>query len=171
MANENVENVENVDEGQVESIEVTAEERLAKANETVRNYSFGTAAFGVIPAPGIDLVGMTSVQLAMLHKLSSIYDVKFTKSLARNAAAALLGGGVPFLAGATVASALKAVPFVGAYVAVLTQPALGGAAAYALGKVFIQHFESGGTFLTFDPNKVRAYYEEMLAEGGEKSAA
>ena len=37
---------ENVDEGQVESIEVTAEERLAKANETVRNYSFGTAAFG-----------------------------------------------------------------------------------------------------------------------------
>ena len=144
--------------------------RLEKANETVRKYAIGTAAFGVIPAPGIDLVGMTSVQLAMLHKLSSIYGVKFTKSLARNASAALIGGGIPFLTGATVASALKAVPFVGAYVAVLTQPAIGGATAYAVGKVFIQHFESGGTFLTFDPNKVKSYYEEMLAEGKEAAS-
>jgi len=62
------------------------------------------------------------------------------------------------------------VPFVGAYVAVLTQPVLGGAVAYGLGKVFIQHFESGGTFLTFDPNKVRDYYEEMVSEGGKAAA-
>jgi uncharacterized protein (DUF697 family) len=158
------------EEAVTEVVEMSDEERLAKANETVKNYAYGTAAVGVIPAPGIDLVGMTAVQLAMLHKLSSIYNVKFTKSLARNAIAALIGGGVPFLTGATVASVVKAVPFVGAYVAVLTQPVLGGAVAYGLGKVFIQHFESGGTFLTFDPNKVRDYYEEMVSEGGKVAA-
>jgi uncharacterized protein (DUF697 family) len=157
------------EEAVVEMTEMSSEERLAKANETVRNYAYGTAAVGVIPAPGIDLVGMTAVQLAMLHKLSGIYNVKFTKSLARNAIAALIGGSVPVLTGATVASIVKAVPFVGAYVAVLTQPVLGGAVAYGVGKVFIQHFESGGTFLTFDPNKVRSYYEEMVSEG--KAAA
>jgi uncharacterized protein (DUF697 family) len=107
----------------------------------------------------------------MLHKLSSLYDVKFTKSLARNAAAALVGGGIPFLSAATVASALKAVPLLGPYIAVLAQPALGGAVGFAIGKVFIQHFESGGTFLTFDPNKVRAYYNEMLSEGGAQAQA
>jgi|TARA_B100000959_G_C14978511_1_gene622515 uncharacterized protein (DUF697 family) len=158
-------------EEKAQPVVLTEEERLAKANEVVRNYAIGTAAFGVVPAPGIDLIGMTSVQLAMLHKLSTIYDVKFTKSLARNATAALVGGGIPFLSAATVASALKAVPFLGTYVAVLAQPALGGAVGYAVGKVFIQHFESGGTFLTFDPNKVRAYYEELLAEGGQKAQA
>ena len=36
-------------------------------------------------------------------------------------------------------------------------PVIAGA-AYAVGKVFIQHFASGGTFLTFDPEKVRAHY-------------
>jgi uncharacterized protein (DUF697 family) len=154
-----------------ENTEMSTDERLAKANEVVKNYALGTAAFGVIPAPVIDLVGMTSVQLAMLHKLSSLYDVKFTKSLARNAAAALVGGGIPFLSGAAVASALKAVPLLGPYIAVLAQPALGGAVGFAIGKVFIQHFESGGTFLTFDPNKVRAYYNEMLSEGGAQAQA
>jgi len=28
--------------------------------------------------------------------------------------------------------------------------------------VFIQHFESGGTFLDFDAAKVRAYYEQQF---------
>ena len=107
----------------------------------------------------------------MLHKLSTIYDFKFKKSLPRNAPSSFFTGGIPFLSAATVASSLKAVPFLGTYVAVLAQPALGGAVGYAVGKVFIQHFESGGTFLTFDPNKVRAYYEELLAEGGQKAQA
>ena len=96
-------NVQDVEQ----DVEMSSEERLAKANEVVRNYALGTAAVGVIPAPGIDLVGMTAVQLAMIHKLSSIYSVKFTKSLARNAIAALIGGGTPVLAGATVASAIR----------------------------------------------------------------
>jgi hypothetical protein len=33
------------------------------------------------------------------------------------------------------------------------------ASTYAVGRVFIQHFESGGTFLDFDPDKVRAHFE------------
>ena len=36
---------------------------------------------------------------------------------------------------------------------------------YAAGRVFHQHFASGGTFLTFDPDKVREYYAQMLEEG------
>ena len=33
-----------------------------------------------------------------------------------------------------------------------------GASTFAVGKVFIEHFESGGTFLTFDPERVLEYY-------------
>ena len=44
-------------------------------------------------------------------------------------------------------------------------PVLAGAATYAVGKVFIQHFESGGTFLNFNPESVRGYYEAMFKEG------
>jgi len=44
-------------------------------------------------------------------------------------------------------------------------PITAGAVTYAVGKVFHQHFASGGTFLSFDPDKVRDYYAEMLREG------
>ncbi|MCP4106117.1 MAG: hypothetical protein GY749_11350 [Desulfobacteraceae bacterium] len=44
-------------------------------------------------------------------------------------------------------------------------PVAASASTYALGKIFIQHFASGGTFLTFDPEKVKAYYAEMFEDG------
>jgi len=37
-------------------------------------------------------------------------------------------------------------------------PIVAGAATYAIGKVFVRHFASGGTFLTFNPEKVKDYY-------------
>jgi lipoate-protein ligase A len=43
--------------------------------------------------------------------------------------------------------------------------AIGGAATYAIGRVFIQHFESGGTFLDFNPEKVREYFKEQFERG------
>jgi hypothetical protein len=39
-----------------------------------------------------------------------------------------------------------------------------------LGKVFIQHFESGGTFLTFDPMTVRAHFARLQEEGRKVAA-
>jgi hypothetical protein len=34
-----------------------------------------------------------------------------------------------------------------------------------LGKVLIQHFEAGGTFLDFDPEKVKDYFKAQFEEG------
>jgi membrane protein YqaA with SNARE-associated domain len=42
---------------------------------------------------------------------------------------------------------------------------LGGATTYAIGSVFAQHFESGGTLLDFDAKKMRSYFSNKLAEG------
>ena len=42
---------------------------------------------------------------------------------------------------------------------------------YAMGQLFVQHFESGGTFLTFDPEKVRGHYAELFEEGKELAKA
>ena len=40
-----------------------------------------------------------------------------------------------------------------------------GAYTWALGRVFIQHFESGGTFLNFDAEKVREHFKAEFEEG------
>jgi len=44
-------------------------------------------------------------------------------------------------------------------------PGMAAAATYAMGRVFVMHFESGGTFLDLDPAKAEAHFREVLAKG------
>lgn len=141
------------------------QERQQTASRTVRNYALGSAAAGLIPAPLVDIAALTAVQLKMIHSLCRIYGVEFKEELGRSALTALVGGIVPLGASRVAVSAFKMVPVVGQITAMVTLPALSTASTYAVGRVFIQHFESGGTFLTFDPEKVRNYYEEQLKQG------
>ncbi|MEZ5671856.1 MAG: hypothetical protein R3E08_05540 [Thiotrichaceae bacterium] len=48
---------------------------------------------------------------------------------------------------------------------------MGGAATYAIDKVFVQHFESGGTFLDFDPEAVREHFAAEFAKGKDVAAS
>ncbi len=142
------------------------EDRLTQAGKVIRNYSLGNVAMGAIPLPLVDLAGMTAVQLKMLHSLSKLYDVPFSKDLAKSAVSSLLGSSLPLhFAGPASASLAKFIPFIGQGLAYATLPVFSGASTYAVGKVFVQHFESGGTFLTFDPEQVRAYFDEQMKEG------
>ncbi|MEO5368595.1 MAG: DUF697 domain-containing protein [Magnetococcus sp. DMHC-1] len=150
---------------------INYQERSNDADKIIRNYAIGSAAAGAIPAPGIDLAAITAIQLKMLHSLSSLYNVSFKKELGKSAIASLLTGVVPLASRQTISSIIKAVPLVGPMVSMLTMPALSGASSYAIGKVFMQHFESGGNFLTFDPAKARGTFEKELDNGKEMIAA
>ncbi len=67
-------------------------------------------------------------------------------------------------AGFLFGSFLKSLSPVGYVVNASLMPATTGASTYAVGKVFIQHFESGGTLLDFEPEKMRGYYEQQYAD-------
>ena len=54
---------------------------------------------------------------------------------------------------------------VGQTIGVIGYSVLAGASTYAIGNVFIQHFESGGTMLDFEPGKVREFYQQQVKEG------
>jgi uncharacterized protein (DUF697 family) len=143
---------------------------LAKdGNKVIRNHMLVSMAVGLIPIPMADIVGITAVQLNMLRKLAKIHEIPFTRNKVKSVLTSLVGGGgsVPVAGG--FASLVKAVPVVGTTVGAVSMPIVAGAVTYAVGKVFLQHFASGGTFLTFDPEKVREYYSEMFKEG--KTAA
>ena len=103
----------------------------------------------------------------MLRKLAKAYDIPFSKDIVKNVIASLLGGGISVTFSGALASLMKTVPVIGQTTGALAMPILAGATTYATGKVFIQHFASGGTFLNFDPDKVREYYYEMFKEGQE----
>jgi hypothetical protein len=49
------------------------------------------------------------------------------------------------------------VPILGSIVSGFVMPVLSAGATYAIGKAFIQHFESGGTLLDFNPPDYREF--------------
>ena len=138
---------------------VSAEGRTASAEEVVRRYALWSAGVGVIPFPLVDLVGMTALSVKMLRELSALYEVDFAEQQAKAYIAGLLSFVAPASLLTTLGRAFRFVPAVG----LVLGPAAGWASTWAVGKVFIQHFELGGTLLDFDPEAMRATYEEKLA--------
>lgn len=139
-----------------------ATETETKAMEVVRSYLGWSAGAGLLPLPGLDLVAIVGVQVKMLHKMSAIYNVPFRANLVKPLIVALVSGGSAVLLGGATAILVKGVPLLGTLAGMLALPALAAASTWATGKVFIRHFESGGTFLDFDPSKARAYYAEQF---------
>ncbi|MCH9697813.1 MAG: YcjF family protein [Gammaproteobacteria bacterium] len=148
---------------------VKSENSLEDAQELVRKSMYASMAAGLVPVPIFDFVAVTGIQIEMIRRLSHIYGIKFMEEKGKKALGALIGGSFPSSVAPIFAGLTKMVPVIGTTVGALSLPLVAGASTYAVGKVFIQHFESGGTFLTFDPEQVREYYSEQYKEG--KSAA
>lgn len=112
---------------------------------------------GAIPLPILDVVLSFGVQLRMLKQLSNLYGLPFSERLVRKLLTSLLvsvgGVGVGFGVGASLA---KLIP--GAGFAFLTTPIVTGAFTQASGNVFFMHFETGGTYLDFDPRTLRDHF-------------
>jgi uncharacterized protein (DUF697 family) len=139
--------------------------------QVVKKYTWWAAGAGLIPFPAIDMATVAGVQIKMLKDLAEIYKIDFPREKGKVAIGALVGGVAPTqMARGFLGSVIKGIPVVGPAVGGATVPIFAGASTYAVGRVFIQHFASGGTFLDFDPAKVRKYYAEQF-EHGKKAAA
>ena len=136
--------------------------REAHAMAVVRSYMGWSAGAGLLPMPGLDMAAIVAVQVKMLQSMATLYGVPFRSNMVKPAIVALVSGGSSVMLAISAASLAKAVPLIGSIAGMLAVPAMAAASCYATGKVFIQHFESGGTLLDFDPAKVRAYYAEQF---------
>jgi uncharacterized protein (DUF697 family) len=137
--------------------EVSQSEREQLATKLVSRFALWSGAAGLIPVPVVDIVTVAGVQLQMLRRISQIYNVSFSENRGKALIASLAGSLIPASSGLGAVSALKAVPVVGTLTAGLVMPVLSAGATYAIGKAFIQHFESGGTLLDFNPPDYREF--------------
>ncbi len=141
-------------------------EQLAQGQGCVRHYERWAFGAGIVPIPVVDMVAITAIQLRMIDRLSDIYEIPFSEHRVRSIIAALLGGILPgrFAMG-WAGSLIRAVPLVGPVLGLFTMPVFGAASTYAVGTVFLQHFECGGTLLDFDPACARERFQESFEEG------
>lgn len=127
--------------------------RTEQAMATIQRYSTWSVIGGLVPLPVVDLIAVGGLQLQMLRRLAAIYDVPFRADRAKSVVASMLGSILPASAATTTAmtlgSALKVVPGLGSAVGLLAMPSFSAGATYLIGRVFMQHFASGGTLLDF----------------------
>ena len=146
------------------------EDRKQEASTIVRSYLGWSAGVSLIPIPWIDLGAVSLVQMKMVADLAGIYDVPFSKNLVKTAIGSLLGSAAPFAGTRYLSSYIKSVPVVGSVLGAFTAPAFTIASTYAVGKVFIRHFESGGTTLNFNTDAMRGFFKKEFEAGAEEGS-
>lgn len=166
---EEVQSAERVEE--VESAESVVgydegRERIKQADEIVERYMRWAVGLVIVPVPLFDMVAVFVVQVKMLNKLSHLYKIGFSKTLVKSLIISLVGAlNSGLVGGAIMTSIFKLFPGTGLVAGITSMCLISGATTYAVGKVFIQHFESGGTFLDFDPEKVKVFFAKQIEDG------
>jgi len=157
------------------SAEMTDENRDEAAAKLVDRFSLWSGAAGLIPIPFIDIAAVGGVQLQMLRRLSEIYGIEFSENMGKSVIASLAGSVIPASTAATtgigVSSVLKTVPGIGTAIATCSMAAYSAGGTWIIGKVFIQHFASGGTLLDFNPPDYREFIKAQKEKWSARSAA
>lgn len=135
--------------------------KTAHADTIIRNHMIWSMGAGFIPVPVADFFAVSAVQLDMIRQLCTVYEVDFKQTQGKAVITALSGSSLARLG----ARAIKLIPGVGSVLGGVSLAILSGASTYALGEVFKSHFETGGTILDFDVERLKKYYNEKFEKG------
>lgn len=132
------------------------------ADTVIRNHVIWSMGAGLIPVLIADIFAVSALQLDMIRQLCKVYNIDFEETRGKAIVTSLTSS---TLARLGARSLVKLIPGVGSYLGGVTVSIFAGASTYALGEVFKMHFESGGTILDFDPDRVKKYYAEKFEKG------
>ena len=129
----------------------------------------------MIPLPIVDIVAVGGVQLEMLRRL-----VRYLRrSVCRKSRQ--IAHREPCRFGASRQyrdhhrdgsdQRVKSIPGIGTAISAFTMPVFSAGATYVIGKVFIQHFASGGTLLDFNPPDYREFIKAQKEKWNSRSTA
>ena len=137
-------------------------ERSKHADTIIRNHMVWSMGAGLIPVPIADFFAVSAIQLDMVRQLCKLYEVDFKENEMKAVITALTTSGFA-KAGARIA--IKLIPGIGSVLGGVTMAALSGASSFAVGEVFKKHFETGGTILDFDIERLKKVYNEKFEKG------
>ncbi|MBP2229021.1 YcjF family protein [Azospirillum agricola] len=137
------------------------------ADNVIKDHVIASVAVATVPLPLVDVAGIAAIQLRMIQKLSQLYGKPFSDSLGRSVIASLAGSVGGLTAGALASSLVKVIPGVGWALSVATLPLVAGSSTYAIGRVFVKHYQAGGSLADLDAAKFKAFYREQFEKGKE----
>ncbi len=139
-------------------------DKKKQSDKVIRNHIAWSMGAGLIPIPIADIFAVSAIQLDMVKQLARTYDIDFRETEGKALITSLVGSSIARL---MAGGAAKIIPGLGSVIGGGTMAVLSGASTYALGEVFREHFETGGTFLDFDVDRVRKAYNDKFEKGKE----
>ena len=131
----------------------------------IRKRVYGAIGIGFIPVPLVDFLGLTALQIEMIHTLAKAHGVEFKKERVKSIISSLCGSLLTTASVPLAASLLKSIPVIGITAGAATISIMGGSTTYALGWVFDRHFRKGGCLIDFDADEAKSYFKEKVEEG------
>lgn len=137
-----------------------------QAEGIVQKHVLWSMGMGAIPIPFLDTVAVSAMQYEMLKQVSNLYGFEMSENMGKSLISMLAGGTLVRMG----ASAVKTIPIIGSFLGGGAMVVLSGASTYAIGSVFVQHFESGGDLFDIDTEKFKNFYKEKFEQGKEYAA-
>lgn len=131
----------------------------------IRKRVYGAIGIGFVPVPLVDFLGLTAIQIELIHALAKAYGVEFKKERVKSIISSLCGSLLTTASVPLAASLLKSIPVIGITAGAATISIMGGSTTYALGWVFDRHFRKGGCLIDFDAEEAKTYFKEKVEEG------
>jgi uncharacterized protein (DUF697 family) len=123
----------------------------------VRRYMAMSAGAALIPFSGVDVAALAGIHIALIKELCEHYDIDFTEHTARNVLIGVAGSIVPGTVGSILGrKILSMLPVANAVFGWVLMSAGSAAFSYGIGRLFIEHFEGGGTLLSLDHRRLHA---------------
>lgn len=132
-----------------------------KADALVREQMLWSLGAGIIPVPVVDVAAVVAVQIRLVQRLCELYGVAYDEQKGKGIISAIIGTSLAGIG----ASLIKAIPIVGALVGGASLAILSAGGTFAIGQVFIRHFEQGGTLDNLDLAAAKKLFEEELERG------
>ena len=154
-----------MDNTQTSEDNINKEISTTTENTIVKNHIIASITLGLVPIPLFDLSALTATQMNMLRSLSEYYDIPFNDIDIKSLLTSLVAGTLPVASVLGLSSFAKLIPGIGSLVGSASLSIIAGAVTYAVGNVFIMHFEQGGTLDDFDMEQARVFFKREFNTG------
>jgi uncharacterized protein (DUF697 family) len=128
---------------------IEAAQRRSRAEAIVRRHATYAAVGGIMPLPLLSFATVTGIILRMVKVLSDHYGVPFEDDRARAIVIGLMGGAMPTGLGVVASSTLAYIVPASAVIGLAVSTVVAVASTRGIGRVFVEHFESGATLVEF----------------------
>ena len=141
---------------------IMQENKLIESKDIIQNHVMYSMGAGMIPVPLADMVAVSGVQINMIRQLAKVYNVPFEETQTKALISALSGSIISKVGARTL---IKFIPGIGSLLGGVAMGVVSGASTYALGEAFKYHFQTGGSILDFDTEKMKKFYDEQFEKG------